>query len=210
MKDFWEAKFQEVQTMWGLESSDSAIQTCLFFKNNHINDILIPGVGYGRNAKVFIDNGINVTGIEISDSAIRLARESFFLYFPIFSGSVTQMPFDSKIYDGIYCYALIHLLNKFERKNLIQNCYNQLRPEGYMIFVAISKKARMYGNGLQLSKDRFKISKGLNVYFYDFDSASLEFRDFGLIDIQEIEEPIKYLDNELPLNFILITCKKTL
>jgi hypothetical protein len=34
---------------------------------------LIPGIGYGRNAKLFIDNGLKVTGIEIADSAISIA-----------------------------------------------------------------------------------------------------------------------------------------
>lgn len=37
-----------------------------FFLEKNVKDILVPGIGYGRNAKVFIDNGINVTGIEIS------------------------------------------------------------------------------------------------------------------------------------------------
>ena len=41
----------------------------IILNRDKVKDILIPGVGYGRNAKVFIDNGINVTGIEISKTA---------------------------------------------------------------------------------------------------------------------------------------------
>lgn len=208
MEEFWESKFKEIQTMWGLEPSDSAIKTCNLFKEKQIHDILIPGVGYGRNAKIFIESGIKVTGIEISESAIKLARETCKLDFRIHHGSVTQMPFDNKQYEGVFCYALIHLLNKFERKRFIRNCFNQLLPNGYMIFVAVSKKASMFGNGRQLSKNRFEITKGLNVYFYDLESATEEFKDYGIIDIQEFDEPIKHMDNEPPLKFILITCKK--
>jgi 2-polyprenyl-3-methyl-5-hydroxy-6-metoxy-1,4-benzoquinol methylase len=208
MGEFWETKFQEINTMWGLEPSDSAIKTCDLFNEHHIHDILIPGVGYGRNAKIFIEAGINVTGIEISESAIKLARKTCKLDFPIHHGSVTQMPFENKKFDGIFCYALIHLLNKFERKKLIKNCFNQLSLNGYMIFVAVSKKASMFGNGRQLSKNRFEITKGLNVYFYDLDYATTEFNDYGLIDIQEFDEPIKHMDNEQPLKCILVTCKK--
>lgn len=208
MDEFWDTKFQEVQTMWGFEPSDSAINTCKLFKEQQIQDVLIPGVGYGRNAKVFIDNGINVTGIEISKSAIQLARETCNLDFPIHHGSVTQMPFDNSKYEGIYCYALIHLLNKSERKIFISNCFKQLLLNGYMIFVAVSIKASMYGNGRQLSNNRFEITKGLNVYFYDLDSAISEFKDYGLIGVQEFDEPIKHIDNEPPLKCIMITCKK--
>ncbi len=75
MTEFWEASFIENQMMWGFEPSDSAILTKDFFLEKKVKDILIPGIGYGRNAKVFIDNEIDVTGIEISKTAIDLARK---------------------------------------------------------------------------------------------------------------------------------------
>lgn len=208
MTEFWENTFREVETMWGFKPADSAIQTSDFFKINTIQNILIPGVGYGRNARVFLDNDIRVTGIEISETAIRLAREKNGFDFIIHHGSVNLMPFDSNIYDGIYCYALIHLLNKHERKHLIKSCYHQLKKNGYMIFVAVSKKATMYGNGRQISKDRFKIQNGLEIFFYDLDTAAREFKDFGLVEVKEVDEPIKHEDNQPPLKCILIKCKK--
>ena len=45
------------------------------------------------------------------------------------------MPFDGNKYDGIFCYALIHLLDSKERKKLIQDCYNQLTENGFMVFL---------------------------------------------------------------------------
>lgn len=110
MNKYWESKFREIDTMWGDDPADSAIQASDFFKTNGIQNVLIPGVGYGRNAKIFIDKGIKVTGIEISESAISLSKQN--LDFLIHHGSVTEMPFDNSVYDGIFCYALIHLLNK--------------------------------------------------------------------------------------------------
>ena len=208
MDEYWESKYRELESTWGFEPADSAIQTCEFFKNNRIQNILIPGVGYGRNAKIFLDSGIKVTGIEISETAIRLAKESILPDFPIHHGSVTQMPFDNQRFDGIYCFALIHLLGRNERKKFIQSCFNQLQPNGYMIFVVVSKKYGMYGTGRQLSANRFEIMKGLKVYFYDLDSAAKEFKDFGLIEVQEFDEPIKHIDNQPPLKCILVKCKQ--
>ena len=57
------------------------------------------------------------------------------------------MPFDNTIYDAVFCYALIHLLNYHERRKFIKDCYNQLKPNGYMIFTVVSTKATMFGNG---------------------------------------------------------------
>ncbi|WHY55866.1 class I SAM-dependent methyltransferase [Peribacillus simplex] len=209
MTEFWEASFIENQMMWGFEPSDSAILAKDFFLENKGKDILIPGIGYGRNAKVFIENGINITGIEISKTAIHLARQNR-LNNSIFHGSVTDMPFDDKLYDGIFCYALIHLLNKRERDKFIKDCYNQLKPNGYMIFTAISKEAPMFGKGKQLGKDYFEIMEGVKMFFYDSDSIKQEFGKYGLIDSSEIVEPHKNMENKPPFKFTMIKCQKEL
>lgn len=130
MAEFWESSFIENQSMWGFEPSDSAIITKDFFLEKKVKDLLIAGVGYGRNAKVFTDNEISVTVIGISKTAIELAKQNN-VNIDIFHGSVTAMPFDQKLYDGIFCYALIHLLNHNERVKFIKDCYNQLKPNGY-------------------------------------------------------------------------------
>ena len=72
--EFWESSFIEKQTMWGFEPTESAILTKIFFLEKNIKDILVPSIGYGRNAKVFIKNSINVTGIEISKTAYRFSK----------------------------------------------------------------------------------------------------------------------------------------
>ncbi|WP_202710471.1 class I SAM-dependent methyltransferase [Sporosalibacterium faouarense] len=208
MTEFWEESFIEKQTMWGFEPSDSAILTKDFFLEKKVKDILIPGIGYGRNAKIFIENGINVTGIEISKTAIDLARKNGLDDISIYNGSVSDMPFDSKLYDGIFCYALIHLLNKHERKQFIKDCYSQLKPNGYMIFTTISKKAPMFGKGKQLSKDRFERIKGVKMFFYDYNSIKEEFVEYGLMETSEIVESNKSMKNKPPLHFIIIKCKK--
>lgn len=207
MAEFWETSFIENQMMWGYEPSDSAILTKDFFLEKKVKDILIPGIGYGRNAKIFTDNGINVTGIEISKTAIELARQNGG-NFNIIHGSVTDMPFDQKLYDGIFCYALIHLLNKHEREKFIKDCYNQLKPDGYMVFTTISKDAPMFGKGKQLGKDYFEIMEGVKMFFYDSDSIKQEFGNYGLIEVLEIVEPHKNMENKPPFKFTMVKCQK--
>jgi SAM-dependent methyltransferase len=209
MTEFWESSFIENQMMWGFEPSDSAILAKDFFLEKKVKDILIPGIGYGRNAKIFIDNGINVTGIEISKTAINLARQNG-ININIFHGSVNDMPFDNKLYDGIFCYALLHLLNNSERGKLIKDCYNQLEPNGYMIFTTISKEAPMFGKGKQLGKDYFEIMEGVKMFFYDTDSIKDDFGNYGLIEVSEIVEPHKDNPNKPPFKFIMVKCQKQL
>src|SRR5674476_358715 len=145
MSRFWDEKYKSIGLLWTFEPADSAVRTRDLFAENDIRKVLIPGVGYGRNGRLFVESGFEVTGIEISETAIQLARENG-LEFPIYHGSVNQMPFDEEVYDGIYCYALIHLLNQNDRRKFLENCYNQLRQGGIMVFAVVSKEYKLYGN----------------------------------------------------------------
>lgn len=200
MSEFWEDNFVEKQEMWGLEPAKSAVLTKDFFVESSVKNILIPGIGYGRNAQVFKENGMTVTGIEISKTAIQLALKHYGSDLKIYHGSVTDMPFDNSLYDRIFCYALIHLLDSDERKKLIRDSYNQLSEGGFMVFVAITKEAQTYGKGKFISKDRYEIFEGVKMFFYDEESVHEEFDDFGLFEIVELEENFP---------FFIIKCKKT-
>jgi SAM-dependent methyltransferase len=207
MNEYWESRFMNEGAMWRYEPADSAIYALSLFKIENIREILIPGFGYGRNGKLFIDNGFKVTGIEISQSAIDLARQSG-LECTVHHGSVTLMPFDYKQYEGIFCFALIHLLNQRERHNFLKSCNSQLKPGGIMIFTAASKNTGLYGHGKYISKDRYEIAKGLKAYFYDNDAILKEFSDFGMVKCIDFEEPVKFMKGEEPVKLKLVICRK--
>ena len=196
---FWEKAFNDKKEMWGMQPAMSAVITKDFFVQQGVKSVLIPGVGYGRNAQPFIEAGMAVTGIEISQTALDMAIQHYGEGMTIHHGSVLDMPFSHTHYNGIFCYSLIHLLDTDERIKLIADCYDQLNAGGYMVFVAISKKAHTYGQGELISKDRYEIHKGVQIYFYDEDSIHDEFDKYGLFEILEIEESFP---------FYLIKCRK--
>ena len=208
MTEFWETSFRDKQEMWGWEPADSAIETLELFKKYKLIKILIPGFGYGRNAKIFTDNGFKVTGIEISETAIDIAQKHFGDSIKVYHGSVGSMPFDQELYDGIFSYALIHLLSTQERAKLIEDCYNQLKPNGYMVFVAISKMDFRYGQGKEISKDTFETWPGVTLFFYDYDSIKSDFSNYGLTDAEVINEPKVEMGDKPLQRFWYIICKK--
>lgn len=188
MSEFWEDAFQEKKMMWGEKPIPLAIEASEIFKGQGFRKVLIPGFGYGRNAKPFYEKGFEVTRIEISETAIELAYKLLGRNIRVFHGSVDDMPFDEDTYDGIFCHALIHLLDSDQRKKLIMDCYRQLRHDGLMVFTAVTKHAVTYGVGEKLGTDRYRTKDGVNLYFYDKDSIQEEFGRFGLIEATEIDE----------------------
>jgi SAM-dependent methyltransferase len=205
MAEFWEAAFNDRQLMWGHQACASALIARAQFAQWQVKDVLIPGIGYGRNAKPFLDSGMSVTGIEISETAIALAQQQLGLQIPIHHGSVTDMPFDERHYDGIFCYGLIYLLDAKGRDKLIRDCHRQLKPGGHMIFTVISKKAPMYGQGPKLGEDWYERAPNLPMYFYDSNSVRREFSPYGLMAQSEIDEPA-HGGQTLP--FINVVCQK--
>lgn len=209
MSEFWDNMFRKIGTLWSFEPADSALQASDLFVSEKIGNVLLPGIGFGRNAKPFVEKGMDVTGIEISETAIGLARENG-LQIPIHHGSVAEMPFDDSVYDGIYCYALIHLLNQNERRQFLKSCHNQLRDGGLMVFVTVSKAStKLVESGKPVSKDRFRIQNGLNVFFYDPETIVKEFGRFGLVGYTEIEGPVKHMPNAEPMKFWMVVCRKS-
>ena len=188
MDEFWEEAFKDKQMMWGEQPTTSAMETCEQFKRLGFRKILIPGLGYGRNARPFLDRGFEVTGIEISKTAIQLAYQRLGGEVKLFHGSVGDMPFDPEIYDGIFCHALIHLLRSEERNQLLKRCDAQLKNGGLMVFTAITKHASTYGVGEKLGKDLFKTKDGVELFFYDEESIKEEFGRFGLVEATVVEE----------------------
>jgi SAM-dependent methyltransferase len=203
--EFWETAFAKMQLGWGLEPTASASVAGDYLARAGAKDVLIPGIGYGRNAKAFLGRGMAVTGIEISQTAIELARSRLGLDIPIFHGSVTDMPFEDQQYDGIFCHGLIYLLDANGRKKFLRDCYRQLTPGGHMIFTLISKQAPMYGQGPQLGEDWYERLPGLPMYFYDTESVEREFGACGLLTVSEIDEPS---GGGVSLPFLYVLCQR--
>jgi SAM-dependent methyltransferase len=188
MAELWETAFTKNQMMWGAEPSRSALFARDTFARIGVKEVLVPGLGYGRNAKPFLEHGMSVTGIEISETAIGLARSRMGLDIPIHHGSVTDMPYDNRSYDGVFSYGLLYLLDAPARAKLLQDCHRQLRKGGVMIFTVIAKTAPMFGQGPKLGDDWYEVHPGVKMFFYDAESIRREFGMHGEIELFEIDE----------------------
>lgn len=56
MTEFWEQLFKNNQALLGLEPSPATVLTHAFFVEHNVKNVLIPGIGYGRNAQIFRSN----------------------------------------------------------------------------------------------------------------------------------------------------------
>ena len=188
MNNFWEERFREEGRIWGDTPSRTAENAIALFRKAGMHDVLVPGSGYGRNAAAFARAGFEVTGIEVSETAVTLAKHSS----PgvrYHRGSVQDMPFDDSVYDGIYCFNVLHLFRKNERAAFLQRCRGQLRNGGVMFFVVFSDQESSYGTGRQVEEHTFESKPGREVHYYSMDDLVSEFRGLEVIETGMVEDP---------------------
>jgi len=188
MNTFWEERFRDEGKIWGDTPSRTAVYAIELFKKAGVRDVLVPGSGYGRNAGAFARAGFQVTGIEISTTAVTLARQNS----PgvrYHHGSVSDMPFDDSMYDGIYCFNVLHLFRKNHRAEFLQRCREQLNDGGVMFFVVFSDREPSYGTGRMVEENTFESKPGREVHYYSTEDLVSEFRGLEIIATGMMEDP---------------------
>lgn len=91
VSEFWESVYKGNKKMWGANPTDNAYTALEILLQHNCSSILIPGFGYGRNARVFYEKGFGVTEIEVSKTAIKIARNHFGPEVTIHHGSVSEV-----------------------------------------------------------------------------------------------------------------------
>ncbi len=187
MKDYWNNRFTQEERIWGTSPSNTAAYTLELFKKHNISKILIPGIGYGRNADLFLQNNFIVHGIEISEKAISLIKEEN-PALKIFHGSVIDMPFSNDTYDGIYCFNTLHLLIQKDRLDFINKCYTQLNNNGIAVFAVFSEKEPSYGRGSLVEESTYESKPGRPVHYFTEEDLVSHFKDFTVIETGLMED----------------------
>ena len=185
--EYWNNRFSDKGKIWGTEPSRTAIYALTLFKKYDIKNILIPGAGYGRHTHFFSTNNFEVTGIEISEIALNIAKEidskSKYIL-----GSVLDMPFNDEIYDAIFCHNLLHLLLEKQRISFIKNCYAQLRDAGFAFFSVFSEKEDSFGKGAKIEDHTFESKPYRPTHYFTNEDILQHFHDFSVIETSIIEE----------------------
>ncbi|MFX1310862.1 MAG: class I SAM-dependent methyltransferase [Promethearchaeota archaeon] len=185
--EYWDNRFLDKGKIWGTNPSKTAFFALNLFKKYDIKKVLVPGSGYGRHTKLFSANNYKVTGIEISEIGLSIARE-FDSKSNFILGSVLDMPFDDEIYDAIFCYNLLHLLLEKQRVLFIEKCYKQLKNTGFMFFSVFSDKEDSFGKGVRIEENTFESKPYRPTHYFTEEDLLQHFHAFSVIETDIIEE----------------------
>ena len=190
-QDYWNTQFSRHRYIWGESPSKSAGIALSLFGKYKINKILVPGSGYGRNSKLFSTSGFDVTGIEISEEACRLAQE----YDPatkLYHGSFLDDDLVQGQYQGIYCFNVLQLFLKTDRIRFVHKSTQLLSPKGLMFFTGISDQDASFGQGEEVEENTFAVKPDKILHFFTLDDLKIHFEGFKILEVGDLEDQVSH------------------
>jgi SAM-dependent methyltransferase len=187
-KEYWESRFLAEGKIWGELPSLSAHYASALFLENNVKSVLVPGSGYGRNTKLFSTLGLNVTGVEISETAFKMASQ-FDPESKFYRGTVLDMSCDNLKYDAIYCFNVLHLFRQQDRELFLRECVSKLKDGGLAFFTVFSNKEESFGQGDEAEPGTFESKPGRPVHYFTEKDLKQHFHLFEIIDIGTFEDP---------------------
>ena len=181
MTAYWDRRYAAEGMIWGTRASRSAALALDLFARDGVARILIPGAGYGRNARVFSDHHYQVTGVETAAAAVELAARhdprSTYLH-----ASLLEVELEAESFDAIYCFNVLHLFRESERRLFVQKCSALLRQDGLIFCTVFSEKEKSFGQGSIIEANTFESKPGRPVHYFTEDDLLHTFSGYTVIE----------------------------
>jgi len=131
------------------------------FKRHKIKNVLDLGCGAGRHCIYLAKNGFNVVGVDVSESALKMAntwvRKERLTNATFLQGTMTNIPFKNRHFDAVISVSVIHHAIKKDIVKTIDEVYRVLKKNGIFFTNLASVKDSRYGSGQRVENGTFRI-----------------------------------------------------
>ena len=181
---YWDERFNREGKIWGDHPSPTVDIAINYFKKYHVNKILVPGRGYGRNTEAFAIAGFKVTGIDVSAIAHKMAVKSrkekgFDIDYK--HGDLLEFQFRKDKYEGVYCFNTLHFFTEEKRITFIDKVYQTLKCKGIIVFTVFSEKEPSFGKGKEIEPNTFESKRGRPAHYFTKKEVQNYFNNFEML-----------------------------
>jgi len=189
---YWEARYEREGKIWGDNPCGAAVEAGKIFGKYRSKRILLPGCGYGRNARYFARQGFRVAGFDISTWAVERAREEAkrdALQIEYEVADILHPPSWPKAFGGIFSFNLLHLFGKEERSSIARWFHRTLKGGGILVLTSMSLRDPDFGRGEEVGHHTFESKKGRPVFYFDEEDIRHLFQGwFRILRLEEMRE----------------------
>ncbi|MDP3741827.1 MAG: class I SAM-dependent methyltransferase [Candidatus Micrarchaeota archaeon] len=147
--------------------------------------VLELGCGDGKTLTSLIASGFKVTGIDVSPSAIKIARKKAGRKAKLVVGDVCELPFAANSFDAVVTVHVLDHLSQKERGKAVVEISRVLKKDGLLFFEGFSQNDFRFGNGLTVERNTFRRKN--NVWYHYFSVAEVKrlFKGFSAVELRE-------------------------
>ncbi len=151
------------------------------------------GCGTGHWTEFFINQGFKVTGVDISDPMLNIARGKN-LEADLSLANSENLPFDNESFNSIVSITMLEFVENQEKA--IQEMYRVLKPGGYLIMGFINADSQ-----IGINKDKDETFKNANLL--KINDIESKFKQFHLVQMKQgvyLNQDFAILDNSNKIN----------
>lgn len=171
-RKFWDAK--HLEELAKINRPSVFVRQALKFFPSGAN-VLDLGAGSGQDTRYLLAHGFSVTAADFSKAALDLnwktTPSQLKEKLTIKELDLTQpLPFTDQSFDVVYAHLVIHYFNGVTTRQIFDEIYRILRPEGLLALAVNSITDPEYGQGTQLENDYFEFESGRPKRYFSVES----------------------------------------
>jgi SAM-dependent methyltransferase len=176
--DFWEGRYAQGR-LYGTEPTSVALWLAPLFRRERVASILEAGCGSGRDALFYAREGFTVTGLDLSPSALRWARERAArdgLAISLLVGDLCASGLTEGSFDATVAIHLIHLQPEPVRRAMVNRLWLLTRDGGLVATANFSTEAAGFSAWEPHPEPNTRVdSKGKRIHFFDAEDIAALF-----------------------------------
>lgn len=139
-------------------------------ENRSREKVLDFGCGSGRNTAAIAQLGFETYAVDCNDQCIMKTREMLkntvgdIFYDFCRRNKNTDIPFELDFFDCIIGWGCMYLSNSNERKSILKEMYNKLKPGGLLYANWRSTDDYFMGKGKAVGNNEYKLDSRVNAY----------------------------------------------
>lgn len=192
----WDSAYSSNTDFFGMEASQLGRNALIVFQSHSAKKILELGCGQGRDTLYLAQNGMEVTGMDysetglcqIKDKAVSKGVEGSVV---LKVGDARQgLPFDDGSFDG--CFSHMFFTMQFPEKELsfiFSEVLRVLKPGGLNVYSVRNVHDPHFGKGVHFGEDMWQNPLGFVVHFFSEDKVRRLAAGYDVLWIKEFDDP---------------------
>ena len=165
----WNARYNNDDMPWDKGAGTPVLAELLRIVPQYFlrdTNALVPGCGLGHDVAMLHDVGINATGLDISETALKLAREAY----PELGGAwlkddLFAMPDQAGVYDLVWEHTCYCAIPPEKRASYADSVFDLLKPNAYFTGVFFTDTGQPPEVGPPFSTSRAEVFENFDRMF---------------------------------------------